>query len=120
MIHRHTSGPHCYSMYAGEGVLEALDEDQPGTFYLTDYMVRQFESLIIEGLGLDRHPELRDDYFGNYTDLLYLAQTKDSALEARARAAAGALGLRYGYRYTGYGELDGFLGRTAPAEARNG
>ncbi len=114
------SGPHCYSMYAGEGVLEALGEHQPGTFYLTDYMVRQFESLIIKGLGLDRHPELRDAYFGNYTDLLYLAQTQDSALEARARSAAGELGLRYSYRYTGYGELPGFLGQTLRAEAPNG
>jgi hypothetical protein len=62
-----------------------------------------------QGLGLDRHPELLPDYFGNYSRLIYLAQTKDAALEKSARAAAAKLGLAYDYRFTGYGELADFL-----------
>ena len=72
-------------------------------------MVRHFDRLIIEGLGLDRHPELRDAYFGHYQRLLYLAQTRDEALERRAEAAAERLGLAYEYHYTGYGELGDYL-----------
>jgi hypothetical protein len=113
-------GPHCYSFYAGEAVFEALAEARLGTFYLTDYLARHFDSLIVRGLGLDRHPELQDDYFANYTDLVYLAQSKDASLEARARGAARRLGLAYSYRYTGYGELGRFLGRAATKSAADG
>ena len=91
---------------AGLEAFDALAEEEPGTFYLTDYLVRHFDRLVIEGLGLDRHPELRDDYFGNYTAVLYLAQTEDPALEAEARAAAERLGLAYRYRFTGMGGLE--------------
>jgi hypothetical protein len=107
-------GPHCYSFYAGETVFEALAEARPGTFYLTDYLVRHFESLMIRGLGLDRNPELRDQY------LVYLAQSRDKDLEVLARAAAGRLGLAYSYRYTGYGELGDFLTHAARETASNG
>jgi len=72
-------------------------------------MVRHFDRLIIEGLGLDRHPELRDDYFGNYTRLIYLAQIEDPKLKVKAEAAAARLGLAFDYRLTAYGELEGFI-----------
>ena len=70
-------GAHCYAFYAGEEAFSALAEEEPGTFYLTDFLVRHFDALVIRGLGLDRYPELRDDYFGNYRRLVYLAQFDD-------------------------------------------
>ena len=102
-------GPHCYAFYAGQQVFEALADAEPGTFYLTDFLTRQFDTLVIEGLGLDRHPELLELYFGNYRRLIYLAQTEDPALQAQARAAAERLGLEYEYRFTGLGELARFV-----------
>lgn len=102
------AGPHCYEMYAGRQFSVLMDE-APGTFFLTDYMVRSFDHLVIEGLGLDRHPELRDDYFRNYTRALYLAQTEDPALHARARWAADSIGLPLEVRSVGYGELESRL-----------
>lgn len=104
------AGPHCYAFYAGEAVFEALAEAEPGTFYLTDFLVRQFETLVIEGLGLDRHPELLPMYFGNYRRLVYLAQTEDPALDEAARAAAARLGgLAYQRCFTGLSGLAAFL-----------
>ena len=108
-------GPHCYQFYAGTADFAALMEAEPGTFFLTDYLARHFDRLIVGGLGLDRHPELLDAYFGNYRKLVYLAQTEDGALRAAAGKAADRLGLAFEYRYTGYGELERFLsaaGRT--------
>jgi len=102
-------GPHCYEFYAGPANFAALQEAELGTFYLTDYLVRQFDKLIIEGLGLDKHPELRDAYFGNYRKLVYLAQIENPALDAKAEAAAAKLGLAYERRFTGYGDLRTFL-----------
>ena len=102
-------GPHCYAFYAGQDAFAALADAEPGTFYLTDFLTRQFDTLVIEGLGLDRHPELRDMYFGNYRRLVYLAQTEDAELQAQARAAADRLGLTYEYRFTGLGELARFV-----------
>jgi hypothetical protein len=102
-------GPHCYQFFAGTADFTALMEAEPGTLFLTDYMARHFDRLIIEGLGIDRHPELRDDYFGNYKRVVYLAQTENPDLQRRAEAAAQRLGLAYEYRLTGYGELAGFL-----------
>lgn len=99
-------GAHCYALFAGVETFEALQDAEPGTFYLTDYLARQFETLVIEPLGLDRHPELRDDYFQHYTRLIYLAQTEDPALERAARAAAERLGLRYERRFTGIGAIE--------------
>ena len=98
-------GAHCFEFYAGPAIYAALQEEELGTFYLTDFLARQFESIIVAGLGLDRHPELRDAYFGNYRRLVYLAQTDDEALTARARAAAERLGLAFEHRRTGYGDL---------------
>jgi Protein of unknown function (DUF1638) len=98
-------GAHCYEFYAGPDVYAALQEEELGTFYLTDFLARQFETLVIAGLGLDRHPELQADYFGSYRRLVYLAQTDDPALTARAQAAAARLGLAFERRATGYGGL---------------
>jgi hypothetical protein len=97
------AGPHCYEFFAGTADYAAMMDAEPGTFFLTDYMVRHFDKLIVEGLWLDRHPELLADYFGNYRKLVYLAQTEDAELEAAARRAAERLGLAYEYRYTGLG-----------------
>jgi len=98
-------GAHCYEFYTGSERFAALADQEPGTFYLTDFLTRHFERLIIEGLGLAAHPELRDAYFGNYRRLVYLAQRDDPALLARARAAAERLGLEFAYQATGYGGL---------------
>jgi len=105
-------GPHCYQFFAGTAEFTALMEAEPGTLFLTDYLARHFDRLIIEGLGLDRHPELRDEYFGNYTRVVYLAQTESADLQRRAAAAAERLGLAYEYRFTGYGEVTDFLTAT--------
>lgn len=99
-------GAHCYAAFAGEQAIEAVLHEQPGTFFLTDFMVRHFERLVIRGLGLDRFPELRDVYFGNYTRVLYLAQIPNPALREQAEVAARRLGLPYEYRHTGLGALD--------------
>ena len=104
-------GAHCYEFFAGAPAFAALHEAEPGTFYLTDYLARNFDRLIIEGLGIDRHPELEAAYFGNYRRLVHLAQTRDDALRGAARAAAERLGLEFEHRFTGYGELEPFLAR---------
>ena len=98
-------GAHCYEVYAGRAAFAELADEEPGTFYLTDFLARNFDRLVIRGLGLDRHPELLPVYFGNYTRLLYLAQTDDPALTATARRGARRLGLRFERREAGYGEL---------------
>ncbi len=116
-------GPHCYQFYMGTADFTALTDAEPGCFFLTDYLARHFDRLIVEGLGLDRHPELRDDYFGNYTKLVYLAQTDDAALEALARRAAETLKLAFELRRTGYGELGDFIraaGSTGDKNAKEG
>ncbi len=99
------AGAHCYEFYAGSQAFAALQDEEVGTFYLTDFLARQFDTIIYAGLGLDRHPELLPDYFGAYRRLVYLAQTDDPALTARARAAADRLGLAFERRATGFGEL---------------
>ena len=104
-------GPHCYAFYSGNPVFAAREADEFTCFFLTDYLARHFEKLMWEGLGLDRHPELLQDYFGNYTKLIYLAQTDDSGLQVRAEEAACKLGLQYEYRFTGYGELETEMNR---------
>jgi hypothetical protein len=98
-------GAHCYGFLAGNAAWEAMHEAEPGTFYLTDFLARHFDALVVRALKIDRHPELLPLYFGNYRRLLYLAQTDDRALRERARAAAATLGLAYEERRTGYGEL---------------
>jgi hypothetical protein len=102
-------GAHCYAFYAGEEAFSRLAEEEPGTFYLTDFLARHFDALVIRGLGLDRFPELRDDYFGNYRRVVHLAQFDDPETAAKARAAAERLGLAYERRFTGLGGIRAFL-----------
>lgn len=106
-------GPHCYSFFEGNDQFTAHAEDNVTAFYLTDFLTRQFDAFVIKPLGLDRHPALRDMYFGNYEKLVYLAQTDDPALTEKARAAAERLGLTFERRFTGYGDLAAELARRA-------
>lgn len=98
-------GPHCFAFYQGNAAFETSGEADMLAFYMTDFLCRQFEAFFIRPLGLDRHPELMTDYFGNYEKLIYLAQTDDPALDAVAERAAELLGLAYERRFTGYGDL---------------
>ncbi len=98
-------GAHCYEFFAGSDTFAAMHDANPFTFYLTDYLARHFDRLVIQGLGLDRHPELRDAYFGNYRRVVYLSQVDDPGLVAEARAAAERLGLEFVHERTGYGDL---------------
>ncbi len=102
------AGPHCFEQYGGD-VHDSIMEEKPGTFFLTDFLARHFEALVWRGLGLDRHPQLRDAYFGHYEQVAYLAQTDDPALVARAERAAQALGLPLVVERLGYGALESRL-----------
>ncbi|MBT0961586.1 DUF1638 domain-containing protein [Denitromonas iodatirespirans] len=99
-------GAHCYEFYAGTPAFMALADAEPGSFYLTDFLVRHFDRLVIRELGIERHPELASQYFGNYRRLVYLAQHEDAHLRALAEQAAERLGLAFEYRFTGYGDLE--------------
>lgn len=98
-------GAHCYEFYATSGVFAQLAEAEVGTFYLTDFLLRHFDRLVIRGLGLDRHPELYPTYFGNYRKLVYLAQAPAAGALEQGRAIAARMGLEYEFRLTGYGAL---------------
>lgn len=98
-------GPHCYELYTGAEAFSQLQEQELGTLYLTDYLVRHFERLILEGLGIVDHPELQEIYFNNYTRLVHLSQEPDPELDRLARQAADRLGLRFEKVATGYGGL---------------
>jgi hypothetical protein len=98
-------GAHCYEFFAGPAVFAALQDTEPGTFYLTDFLLRHFERLVTRGLGLDRHPELAVEYFRHYRKLVYLAQSPAADAREQARQIAGRMGLEFEYRLTGYGEL---------------
>ncbi len=98
-------GAHCYDFLAGRDSYRQMQDEEPGTFYLTDFLTQHFERLVIEILGIDRHPELLETYFGNYTRLVFLAQTDSAELTEQARAAAERLGLRFERVYTGMGEM---------------
>ncbi|WP_438991315.1 DUF1638 domain-containing protein [Lentibacter sp.] len=98
------AGPHCYSFFEGNAAF-AAHEDEITAFYLTDFLVKQFDAFVWKPMGLHKHPELRNMIFGNYTKLVYQAQTRDTALEAKAQDCAARLGLAYEYRFTGYGDL---------------
>jgi Protein of unknown function (DUF1638) len=119
-------GAHCYEFFATGPVFAALAEAEPGSFYLTDFLLRHFERLVIRGLGLDRHPELFPVYFGNYQKLVYLAQAPGPKSEEQARAIATRMGLEFEIHPTGYGTLGTTLaaavtrGATAPSGARRG
>ncbi|MGI9390385.1 MAG: DUF1638 domain-containing protein [Boseongicola sp.] len=103
------AGPHCYAFFEGtDGFLDRAS-DEFTAFYLTDFLVRQFDAFVWRPLGLDRHPELRDSYFGHYEKLVYQAQTEDPDLTEKARDCAARLGLDFERRFTGYGDLASFL-----------
>jgi len=102
-------GPHCYSFFEGNATFAARAEDEITAFYLTDFLVKQFDAFVWKPMGLDRHPELRDMLFGNYTKLIYQAQTDDPALVDKARSCAERLGLAFEHRFTGYGDLENAL-----------
>jgi hypothetical protein len=99
-------GLHCYDVYAGAGRLQRLFDDQPGTYVLTDFLVRSFERTVIRELGLDRYPELRDSYFSHYTRVVWLAQEPDAELEELADAAAARIGLPLTVVPTGTARLE--------------
>lgn len=99
------AGPHCFSFYMGNQQFEAADDDFLTTFFITDFLARHFDTFMKRPLGLDRHPELREMYFANYTRALYLAQTDDPELDEKAREAATFLGLEYERQFTGFGDL---------------
>ncbi len=101
------AGPHCYSFFTGNEAFAQAEEMT--AFYLTDFLARQFDAFVWHPLGLDRHPELRDTYFGNYKALVYLAQTEDAALTAKAEGIAKRMGLTFIHRRTGYGDLTSAL-----------
>ena len=106
-------GPHCYAFFEGNAVFATRAETEFDAFYLTDFLVRQFDAFVWRPMGLDRHPQLRDMYFGNYRKLVYQAQLDDPALDAKARDCADRLGLEYERRFTGYGDLATTLQRVA-------
>ena len=109
-------GPHCYEMFAGADFDRIVDE-RPATFFLTDWLVRNFERAVVRGLGIDRYPELKAVYFRNYTDLLYLAQFPDERLVENAREIADYLGLPLEVRQTGLGALETRLAELIEAAA---
>jgi len=110
-------GAHCYEFFATSSQFAALAEAEPGTFYLTDFLLRHFDRLVIRGLGLDRHPELHSMYFGNYRKLVYLAQAPGAKSEEQARAIAARMGLEFAIRQTGFGTLGTTLTAAVALEA---
>ena len=98
-------GPHCYATFSGVEAFAAAGDADMRSFFLIDFLARSFVALVVEPLGLDRHPELRDVYFGQYERGVHLAQTEDAAVDRLARTAADRLGLRYERRWTGHGDL---------------
>lgn len=99
-------GAHCYQIFAGAEKFAQLSDEEPGTFYLTDFLVRSFDRLIVQTLKLDQYPQLLDEFFGNYRRVVYISQTRDPQLLAAARAAARYLGLEFQHLHNGYGELE--------------
>ena len=99
-------GAHCYEFYSGSKTFEKIVQEEIGSYFLTDFLVKSFEKLIWQGMKIDSHPQLLQIYFGNYRKLVYLAQTKNPELQAQAQEFAERLGLKYEYRFTGYGELE--------------
>jgi len=105
------AGPHCYSFFEGNETFAKINETEITAFYLTDFLVKQFDAFVWKPMGLDRHPELFEMYFGNYTKLVYQAQVNDPELDAKAQACADKMGLPLERRFTGYGDLAAALAR---------
>ncbi|MGB0905861.1 MAG: DUF1638 domain-containing protein [Maricaulaceae bacterium] len=112
-------GAHCYAFYAGLPNFDAMMDEELGTFFLTDYLVRHFDTLIVKGMGLDRFPHLRDSYFKHYTRLTYLAQTADASLMDKAQEAAKFLGLVFVPKFVGMGELSTFIADMKPQPSQH-
>lgn len=102
-------GPHCFSFFAGNAAFAAQGDDDMTAFFLTDYFCRYFDKFVWQALGLDRRADMMQFVFGNYRKIVYLAQTEDADLEAKARGIAVRLGLTYEYRFRGYGDLGSFM-----------
>jgi hypothetical protein len=112
-------GAHCYAFYAGLGRFDDMMEEELGTFFLTDYLVRHFDTLIIKGFGIDRHPNLKEMYFENYKRLTYISQAPDEQLISKAIQAADFLDLEFEHRPVGYGELASYISKLAPIETNH-
>ncbi|HKV86648.1 MAG TPA: DUF1638 domain-containing protein [Candidatus Dormibacteraeota bacterium] len=108
-------GPHCYEMFAGEELFARVAEERPGTFFLTDWLVRNFDRAVMRGLGLDAHPELKSMLFGNYQGVLYLRQAPNARLAERAERIAEYLGLPLEIVDVGLGELEDRLAELVEA-----
>jgi len=104
-------GAHCYEFYSGSSVFEELSEKEIGTFYLTDFLVKNFDRLVIDGLGIQKYPALKDDYFKNYKNVVYLAQKQDNVLELKARECADYLNLEFSALFTGLNNLENQLSK---------
>lgn len=102
-------GAHCYEIFTGSEQFKQLMQDEPGSFFVTDFLARHFEKLVFNGLGLDRFPKLRKVYFGKYRKMVYLMQRENAETTARAKAAAASIGLELEIRHTGYGGFQKFL-----------
>ncbi len=109
-------GAHCYEFFAGARAFAELADAEPGTFYLTDFLTRHFERLVVRGLGIDRHPELAQEYFRNYRKVVYLGQIRSAPLLEQARQIAATLGLAFEHRHTAYGELGAHLAALVNAD----
>lgn len=112
-------GAHCYEFFATGPRFAALAAEEPGTFYLTDFLVRHFDRLVVAGLGIDRHPELAGEYFRHYRRVVYLVQSDDAGLATAACGIAARLGLEYVEHRTGYGELESRLRHWLSTPLRN-
>ena len=104
-------GAHCYEFYSGSSVFEELSEKEIGTFYLTDFLVKNFDRLVIDGLGIQKYPALKEDYFKNYKNVVYLAQKQDNVLESKARECADYLNLEFSALFTGLNNLENQLNK---------
>ena len=104
-------GAHCYEFYSGSSVFKELSEKEIGTFYLTDFLVKNFDRLVIEGLGIQKYPSLKEDYFRNYKNVVYLAQLQDNVLESKARECADYLNLEFSTLFTGLNNLENQLNK---------
>lgn len=116
-------GAHCFEFFAGANVYDELQEQELGTFYLTDFLARHFDRFVLDALGITDHPELEALYFGNYTRMIYLSQVPTDELLVRAEAAAARLGLDFEHRPSGYGELQPvtirFADRSEPSASQD-
>jgi len=104
-------GAHCYEFYSGSSVFKELSEKEIGTFYLTDFLVKNFDRLVIDGLGIQKYPALKEEYFKNYKNVVYLAQKQDNVLESKARECADYLNLEFSVLFTGLNNLENQLNK---------